>query len=503
MEKEITMNNLPTNDEMNIIRHITRSVPSAQTTELTESQLHELASLTEEQIQELLTEGGRLEAFLKMIKGLAQKLRPSANVELPPLKPVLPAPSLPPSGTIVPKGFGVWEPIPQPKAPSNLASGLKDLGIAAGLGTLGYLGMSKKKEQSSVAPEGLGVSASKAGTARAEAEEAAANVPAVAPSTPAPAPARVPTPAPTSNFVVGRARGESVPTRADEPNIPIPAPAKLPEQPMDAAATAAKMRSDRFAAEKQKATPEQIKQVEDNAKRYGVEPWTQEHYDAVGKSIEQSKQAIQTAQKDLEASQAALAARRTPASTAPTKAPEQGRDTSNIVPGSQMWGELSAAERKAIRDRYAKGEGPSISIRYNKETNKFDEPGYGDQGRYADIVKALNVNESVLSYCNFISENLGVNLRGYKATKKDQRKGRLYQKQLETRPEMSWSGDSASVPDLPKADNQAKSGVDPETFVKQHVINMMTNAQEKGIKMTHGQAHSAALDLLKRHMAHD
>lgn len=89
------------------------------------------------------------------------------------------------------------------------------------------------------------------------------------------------------------------------------------------------------------------------------------------------------------------------------KSDSSGRDTKNIVPGSAMWSELSSSEKKEIADKYSRGEGPSVSVRYNKDTGKFDEPGYGDQGQYGDIVKALNsVNESVSvnRYCQFISE---------------------------------------------------------------------------------------------------
>lgn len=89
------------------------------------------------------------------------------------------------------------------------------------------------------------------------------------------------------------------------------------------------------------------------------------------------------------------------------KSDGSGRDTKNIVPGSAMWSDLSSSEKKQIADKYSRGEGPSVSVRYNKDTGKFDEPGYGDQGQYGDIVKALNsVNESVSvnKYCQFISE---------------------------------------------------------------------------------------------------
>lgn len=99
-----------------------------------------------------------------------------------------------------------------------------------------------------------------------------------------------------------------------------------------------------------------------------------------------------------------------------------------------------------------------------------------------------------------INEELSVELRAYNPTRRAQRKGRLYKKQLATRPEMSWSGDSATVEDLPGSQTPHGSGVDPETFVKHQVIKLMTQAQEQGVKMTHGQAHKMAVDALKKHM---
>jgi hypothetical protein len=164
-------------------------------------------------------------------------------------------------------------------------------------------------------------------------------------------------------------------------------------------------RAEKLGAEEKAATPEQREKVEASAARLSKEtgekitPWSVKHSDAVNASIARNKAALEKARKEAEP-------KPTPVSAPVTRQEptQQGRDASNIVPGSQMWGELSAAERQAVRDRYAKGEGPSISIRYNKETDRFDEPGYGDQGRYGDIVKALNMRESVNYYCNFITE---------------------------------------------------------------------------------------------------
>ena len=101
-----------------------------------------------------------------------------------------------------------------------------------------------------------------------------------------------------------------------------------------------------------------------------------------------------------------------------------------------------------------------------------------------------------------LNENLGVNFSAYKADPKSHRKARLYAKQLETRPEMSWSGDSTvEAPDLPK--QSGSNDIDAEAFVKARVIDMMSKAQEKGIEMTHGEAHKIASDMLKKHMGQD
>jgi hypothetical protein len=95
---------------------------------------------------------------------------------------------------------------------------------------------------------------------------------------------------------------------------------------------------------------------------------------------------------------------------------------------------------------------------------------------------------------NSLTEELGINFTAYQATPKAQRKARLYQKQLETRPEMSWSGDSATVEDLPTK-RQENGGIDPTAAVKNTVIDLMTKAQSKGIQMTHGEAHKMAMKM--------
>lgn len=116
-----------------------------------------------------------------------------------------------------------------------------------------------------------------------------------------------------------------------------------------------------------------------------------------------------------------------------------------------------------------------------------------EHNQYYHKLKTLleQKNKNVI---NISEEGLGINFSGYEANPKAQRKARVYQKQLETRPEMSWSGDSATVQDLPTT-KQANGGIDPVAAVKNTVIKLMTAAQSKGIEMTHGEAHKMAMKM--------
>jgi hypothetical protein len=116
-----------------------------------------------------------------------------------------------------------------------------------------------------------------------------------------------------------------------------------------------------------------------------------------------------------------------------------------------------------------------------------------EHNQYYHKLKTLleQKNKNVI---NISEEGLGINFSGYEANPKAQRKARVYQKQLETRPEMSWSADSATVQDLPTT-KQANGGIDPVAAVKNTVIKLMTDAQSKGIEMTHGEAHKMAMKM--------
>jgi hypothetical protein len=58
-----------------------------------------------------------------------------------------------------------------------------------------------------------------------------------------------------------------------------------------------------------------------------------------------------------------------------------------VVPGSQSWNQMSVDQQEKVRQHYRSGKS-NLSIRF--KNGQFDEPGYGDQGQYGDVVRALN-----------------------------------------------------------------------------------------------------------------
>jgi hypothetical protein len=488
------MNNLPVNDEMDLIRKITSNVNLNE----------ESVQLTEEELA-LLNEAPNLRQILAALRAIGSRagrffkktpesLR-SDNVsvvtpEIPtPTQPGLPP--TPPTG-ITPVKIEPLPPTPQAitpvagrAAPSvsqgrNIGKGIADLALAASIGGLAYLGSKQTGEKpTQLTPSEMGMKpvqtqASATSTTGVTDPDNKTWVPSgytPPKSNYAPVIPVTPTPAPVSAPKVVRTSATSVTSTFE--------PAPEPDQTKPAVSTPKPV--DRFAAEREKATPEQRKQVEDNARRLGVQPWTQEHYDAVGKSVEQRKKAIETANQEIAANQRTMSAGKTP-----DGGKDSGRDTSNIVPGSQMWGELSAQERSTVRDRYARGEGPSISVRYNKETGKFDEPGYGDQGRYGDIVKALNMNESVQKYCNYINESMGINQAAYGFTPKGGRKVNRLAKRYEQEPMASWSGDSTT--EAPDLEPESKERPHIDDVVAPHISTLIAAADKAQIDLGHGEA---------------
>ena len=187
-------------------------------------------------------------------------------------------------------------------------------------------------------------------------------------------------------------------------------------------------------------------------------------------------------------------------SAKPTRSEEE---LTKIVPGSQTWGELSGEEQRKIAKHYASGKS-SLSIRH-REGKGFDQPGYAEgTGQYGDIVSALNKVQMQESYYNRLSskldEAMGIEQSAYGFNPKGGRKVHRLAKRFEQEPMVSWSGDSATVEDLPAEPSQDMHATDAEAFVKKHVMDLMSAAQEKGIEMTHGEAHKIATQRLKQHL---
>jgi hypothetical protein len=111
-----------------------------------------------------------------------------------------------------------------------------------------------------------------------------------------------------------------------------------------------------------------------------------------------------------------------------------------------------------------------------------------EHNKYYDRLKAV------------LNENEGINQAAYGYTPKGGSKARRVANRFKTEPMVSWSGDSANVEDLPEEEPSMEHGTDSETFVKKHVMDLMTAAQEKGIEMTHGEAHRIATQRLKQHL---
>jgi hypothetical protein len=160
-------------------------------------------------------------------------------------------------------------------------------------------------------------------------------------------------------------------------NIPMGKPVEAKAEKVEAGIEKTISRANKLAAEEKAATPEERAKVVAGAERLSKEtgkeitPYTVAHEKATRESLktnlEKLNQLEKSNQQKLIQQQQSLQQtpkpQSKPTSRTPDGGPGSGRDTSNIVPGSQMWGELSSSERQKIRDRYSKGEGPSISIR--------------------------------------------------------------------------------------------------------------------------------------------
>jgi hypothetical protein len=153
-----------------------------------------------------------------------------------------------------------------------------------------------------------------------------------------------------------------------------------------------------------------------------------------------------------------------------------------------MWGELSGDEQRKIAKHYAGGK-TSLSIRH-REGKGFDEAGYGDQGQYGDIVKALNKVQMQESYYDHLSQKLdeamGIQQAAYGFTPKGASKVRRLAKRYEQEPMTSWSGDSTvEAPDL---EPESKERPHIDDVVAPHISTLIAAADKAQIDLGHGEA---------------
>lgn len=105
-------------------------------------------------------------------------------------------------------------------------------------------------------------------------------------------------------------------------------------------------------------------------------------------------------------------------------------------------------------------------------------------------------------FMKMFNEEVSIETSAYGLTKKGKKRMAHYIASRENPTGVYGVGDSSDVEDLePETDTPQEKVSDPETFVKHQVIKLMTQAQEQGVKMTHGQAHKMALDTLKKRMS--
>jgi len=179
-----------------------------------------------------------------------------------------------------------------------------------------------------------------------------------------------------------------------------------------------------------------------------------------------------------------------PAPVAPTAKPARSEEElTKIVPGSQMWGELSGEEQRKIAKHYASGKS-SLSIRH-REGKGFDQPGYAEgTGQYGDIVSALNKVQMQESYYNRLSskldEAIGIEQSAYGFDPKGGRKTYRLGKRFEQEPMVSWSGDSTEeAPDL-EPESQERPHIDD--VVAPHISTLIAAADKNQIDLGHGEA---------------
>lgn len=133
-------------------------------------------------------------------------------------------------------------------------------------------------------------------------------------------------------------------------------------------------------------------------------------------------------------------------------------------------------------------------------TTKSEEEDGVNENYLPNYNPGIREQHDPTSYYNRLNEAIGINLDAYGRDKKGKKRARRFLERQKSHPHAAFgAGDSSTVEDLP--DESPKERVaDPESFMKTAAINILKDAQSRGIKMTHGQIQQQALDMLKKYM---
>jgi len=162
----------------------------------------------------------------------------------------------------------------------------------------------------------------------------------------------------------------------------------------------------KYAAQKEKATPEQRKQVEDRAKELGVKPWSTEQSVAVGQSINQANKDIKDIQ-DRRAAEGKPPVPSTPSGVSPSQT-TSGRETGmgqgkTAVQPTRTWDEVAAEH---IPERFknlpiTRRDGKIYAGDVEMTAASQETENYASD---APSRKQLQERVSVNRYANFITE---------------------------------------------------------------------------------------------------
>ena len=162
----------------------------------------------------------------------------------------------------------------------------------------------------------------------------------------------------------------------------------------------------KYAAQKEKATPEQRKQVEDRAKELGVKPWSTEQSVAVGQSINQANKDIKDIQ-DRRAAEGKPPVSSTPSGVSPSQT-TSGRETGmgqgkTAVQPTRTWDEVAAEH---IPERFknlpiTRRDGKIYAGDVEMTAASQETENYASD---APSRKQLQERVSVNRYANFITE---------------------------------------------------------------------------------------------------